>query len=253
MKKFSLVTVLFQLFFFMQTGHSTSVGDGFSVDIAGGMSVISSKLDGRGFAGELPSSKGSVFDAAISRSWAKSGVKLSLDYSQAEANMDGPVNVNPRSIDVRRSEYSAKVTFSPAPDSGWSMYRYGFSYSIVEYAVTDNTPALIADQTTDGFSAIVGRDFQISEKWVGATDFTLYAPHIFNEGSVHTGFNRKFLGLELALQISYKLREDFSLYLGGRYRQERAGFSGTGDRGTTDARDTRTVISIPFGLRYDFY
>jgi len=227
--------------------------DGISFDLSAGASMMSTKLEGEGFAGELPSKTGMNYGAILSRGWAQKGFQVSLKYNTSSFNFDGPSTVTPRKIGVTRNEYSVLIMTNPTSESVLGSFRYGVGYNLVQYSVDRNTPALVTDQTTYGLSLHVGRDFKLSEKFYTAVDFTLYAPNNLSEGSIPSGFNGRFLGLELGFQVNYKLQEDMALYLGCDYRQEKASFTGTGSRGTTGAKDTRTIISFPIGLRWDFF
>lgn len=248
--------VLFVLIVFWISPFSRAdgvVADGMSIELFGGASMMSSKLEGKGFAGELPSTSGTNYGAILSRGWAKQGIRTNLRYRRASVGFDGPSTVTPNRIGATRNEYSLLVLFNPTGESSFSSFHYGMGYNLVQYSVDRNTPAILTDQTSHGFSILVGKDFRWSDKWSSSADFTLYAPNNLSEGATPSGFNGRFLGLELELQIVYKLQEDFALYLGGDYRHEQASFTGTGARGTTGAKDIRTIISFPVGMRWDFF
>lgn len=226
--------------------------EGFSLDIGGGLSYMDAQLEGTGFAGKLPSTQGMAYGAVVSRGWSKRGMKLSLKYNQAQADMDAPSTVTPSSISAVRSEYGLSL-LATASETFLGSFRYGAGYQVVQYAVDDNTPALITDQTTYGFAIYLERDIQFSEKWFSTLDLSVYAPNNFSERDANSGFNARFLGLGIGYQLNFKVKEELAIYLGVDYRRDAVGFSGTGARGTTNARDTRTLISVPVGIRWDFF
>lgn len=224
-----------------------STAGGLSIDLNGGLGILQTKLDGNGFAGEMPSSNGTSYGTNIRYTWAVENVDLGLKYNHASADFDGPSTVTPRSVQMDRDQYSLYSTVGIG-DS----FRLGAGYSMVNYAVDEQSPNLVTEQQSHGLSVFVEDSFYFNEKFYSTLNLEIYVPGSLTERPVQSGFNPKYLGLELGYFLFWQKNEDISFYLGASYRQDSVHFDGEGGRGTVDAIDTRTYINVPVGLRWFF-
>jgi hypothetical protein len=232
-----------------QAGEISSAGP--SIDIKGGLSTLSSKLDGNGFANDLGGDRGFTYDVDLSYGW-EDGFRIHLKYAHANGKFDAPSGTTPALIDAARSEYKLYGTVTPF-DSGWTRrFRFGVGYGVVNYVVDQNSPVVVTSQYSQGVSAMVDYDISFSDSWGVTLKALAYLPHSFTEKQVSTGFNPKYLGQEVAMQLNWQIKEDLLIYFAPSYRTDTVRFTGSGNRNVSAATDVRTTILFPLGLKLDF-
>lgn len=233
------------------TANADPASPGISADLQGGFSSLAVKLEGEGFASDLMADQGMTYGADFGYGW-NSGFRLHLKYSQAEGQFDPSTLVTPATVDGKRTEYRLYGIMAPFEDTAFKGLRIGMGYSLVNYEVVANSPAVITEQHSQGVSLLAEHDITFSEKWYASVKGLIYLPHNFNEKTAVTGYNPKYFGRELGLHLNWKLQEDLRIYLAVSYRQDVVHFDGTGTRGVSGATDTRTTILYPIGVRFDF-
>ena len=96
------------------------------------------------------------------------------------------------------------------------------------------------------YSMALGTEFQFE------SDLGVSLPFFYKEQFKNTGFYNSSQTFEFSASVAYRVSEIVSIAVAPFLRQERASFSGLGERGTTDAKESNTTIGVPFEFRLSF-
>lgn len=242
---------IFSVFFLIPHALAEDVlNSGFKVDLQYGISQMSGKLEGDGFAGDNKATSGSFMGGHFSYGWVN-GLRANFKYGKSTADLDTPTPVTPSKVSADREETSIYLTQNLTGEDK-NAVRVGAGYTILNYNVDASTPPILTEQHVHGLTLISEMDYFLNDQWFSTFGFSLFMPNNFNEKDVSSGYNPRYWAGELSVQLNWVVQENFRIYLKGIYRHDQVKFDGTGSRGTTNASDTRTTILLPLGVSYDF-
>ncbi len=251
MSKINLSSLLLAGLLSLSAGAAEINPEGLVIDLSGGLGMLSSKVEGEGLNGTIAPTSGIVYGGALSY-WLASGLEMGLSYSRLSVSLP-PASSNTAAgrSNAVRSAYGFTVMQAAPSDSSMAGFRFGLGYSMIRYSLSDSS--IMGNQNSSGLSLLVDKSFKAGEHSHLVLNFELYAPNNFRE-DVASGYNPQMLGLELGAEYNYRLKEDLSVYLGASYRRENTKYTGAGEGArsiVSGLNDTRTIITVPVGIRWN--
>lgn len=213
-----------------------------------------------GFSTNTPQNSGNTISGTMI--WHRQEASYQLDYSSQSQKLDVPSSLVPKSADSQlyrtiftMTPHAASTTYgsSYGSDSSKSglQWNYGLEYRQRTASYTyPNTlsPSYIEFGPRAGF----GTDFKLTQNLTFETGMGLYFPVFKDERSSKTGYSLLTLSPDAYGNFVYQLTPLIETAIGLSVLYERAQYSGTGDRGTTNGTETFWDYNIPFTLRFSF-
>ncbi len=205
----------------------------------------------------VPRGSGYELRAHIEKEWGQNRkVMGAFSYgSQAMAS----ASTTPSAFSVRGMQgvlqYSHLIAGmnSPRTSSWWLAVGYQIKQRTGAVSGVAGVPDPMTDVLFHGIR--LGVRYESPVRWGKfGWGFSTYfhIPVFFRETSQSTGFYRFGFSNETAVDLTYEVRETFVLSVGPRFSVDYRQFGGVASRGSTDATEFETVITVPLELRVRF-
>lgn len=214
-----------------------------------GPNLEDSVLTSTGFQSDQANSIGN-FKTFTTRFWDEE-FKKSLYFNLLKSNtsFSQGQSLTPQKVNLKRTEY--KLGFS---NKFWQNNEIDFFSNLAVrggyFYYDQDTSRTYPNQSISAFTAhgfIVGLGYE--NKITDSINYELvsdaYIPISYKETLSVTGKFENAIGVRMEAMINFILKRNFALGTGVNYRYEEYKFSGTGNRGTTNAKVTQTNLMIP--------
>lgn len=240
-------------FFYISNAYAYSLSEDSYVSLFSGYGALASELSGSGFNSELPVNTGALYGIEASYQPESSFNQYILKYQKTSGDQNSPNGITPVSISTSREELRLLTQFSPWDSGIFENVKIGIGYAFLGSHGSVTSPnAVVTNQNSQGVILSAACVFEISDDMVVMPETSIYLPHRLSESQTSTGHNPNFIGLELGAKIENSLTNNVHGFIGAIYRLDEVSFDGTGDRGVTNGKDTRTYFSAPVGLKIIF-
>lgn len=250
MKTLFLTTLMMLASF---SARAQSVEEGRYIGLQSGYGMLSSSLSGSGFNSDLPGKGGLLYGIDFSYQQPDSEIQYNLKYDKTSVDQTAPSGVTPTSLSVFREEFRFVISISPWDSGRFENLRIGFGYGILQTGATDTSPNnVLTKQSSQGLLFNATYKTKLKSDWSVLSDFLIYLPHQIKESQQITGYNPKFIGVELKFLAEYPLSDDIIGFAGASYRIDQVSYDGSVSRGVTGGQDTRTQLAIPVGIKIGY-
>jgi hypothetical protein len=223
------------------------------LQINSGYGMFSSALTGAGFNADIPGKFDFIYGLSFSFQSPDSGTRFLLDYDKTSNEQNAPSGLSPSSITLTREEFKFLVSVTPWQENRLQNLRLGLGYGLLKSGATDTLPNnVLSNQVSQGLHLFANYKMNYKPQWNLILEGGLYLPHQIKESSQVTGNNPKYLGLEASAQADYSWLQNFIIFFGANYRIDQVSYDGTASRGVTSGKDTRTLFTIPVGIKISY-
>ena len=174
--------------------------------------------------------------------------QLSFTYYSTNSAFKEPVNIGGKNVDIKRRYFNASyVHFLSKKEYSVEL---GMGY-LTQSPSSFSNQQLVSDYKILGPS--VGGKYKklIYDRWTFTGKVSALIPIQFSEKQ-KTGYHDFSLYSQNSAMFSYAINEKLNFDVGVMLEYEIHKFSGTGERGVSDASDNYINYSIPIGITYLF-
>jgi hypothetical protein len=215
-----------------------------------------SDLEGSGFTTSISSSKGN--GAHLQFRWNQAAVVYSFNYLSISQRFDAPGAIAPTQVDGKLERVNVQREFSLNPDvkfdqgsqPGLTLF-WGLE-SRKRSATVTSPNTLMPTQSSIGALAGVAYLKPVNDLWTFDFHTGIYVPIIIDESSPKTGYYKYSLNPEASAEAIYRVNDFIDFSVGLQIVIEQITYTGTGNRGTTDAVETASNLILPVELRFTF-
>ncbi|GEM_PF-5293300 len=221
------------------------------VSIHAGPSFWGYRLRGSGFNATLPLTSGSTIGLRANRD-------LDLNWrafvygAKTGAEFSGLTGLTPSAISLRQYQLSLGFSYDPKFEGVFEGVRLEVGYG-VQWSRADLTSPNAAVSPNDLAGPTLGVSYEKPLRDLKLrTSLTLWFAHWFRETRLKTGSVENLIQFQWSLEVGYPVTQSLTAFMGTAVSLEKQGFSGSGDRGVTNAGQTTTIVSFPIRLEVQF-
>lgn len=214
-------------------------------------SMQSYNLTGTGFQASNGASSGN--GTSVGLMWLREFSAIKLDYQSDLYSVSPPAGLTPAKIDSRFTRGILAYERLRTKQDATRLFNYfvGLEYRDRKNDVT--TPNVFMPTRTEG-GITLGLSFekQLDEAFLWTASAGLFLPLYVNESSTKTGYYQTSFNPDIGFRFIYHVNHFIDFSVGAQVFYSQFLYSGTGERGVSDAKETSTNVIAPVELRFKF-
>jgi hypothetical protein len=261
----SIASVLFALVAFVYQAQlqaqdlsfydSMSSNSKFKIDLGLIYSQGYYDLSGQGFTANSGTNEGAGYLARAEYHHPKAS--YFIEYLSVTQELTSPTGISPREIDASLERYAIYV--EPQTDSDElqsaqkSSFAFQYGLEVRRRSADKTTPNVyMPTRSTAGPRAHMAYRASLNDLTSLNLNLGIFLPLYIEERGRQTGYYKYSLNPELGFSLIRKIGSQLDVSIGARVFYETNYFAGTGERGTTKAKETYLDTIFPVEFRFKF-
>ncbi|WP_413290431.1 hypothetical protein [Bdellovibrio sp. HCB337] len=214
-------------------------------------SIQSYSLSGTGFQASNGSSSGN--GTSVGLTWMRELSAITLDYQNLLYAVTPPSDLTPTKIDSRFTRGILAYERLRTKQDSSRIFNYFVALEYRDHKADTTTPNVFMPTRTEG-GVTVGLTYskQLDEIFQLSANAGLFIPLFMNEASDKTGYYKTSINPDIGFRFVYHVNHFIDFSVGAQVFYSQIIYTGTGERGVTDAKESSTNVIAPVELRFKF-